>query len=460
MRPADNIEKLISNVPIDSNSDVDEAVLNDLFEELDSSKAKYRTTQQACTWRTIMTGRIAKLAVAAVFVAAVIIVLSQLGGSKVAFAKVLEHIRTSGYTFDVKPKYRGAQTIPAMVLRPGRMRLEAPVGLGRISFIIDTTKSESLMLIHQFKAAIVKIPETGSHAEAGLLFTLCTKPIENLWNLKDGTEEDLGVKVIDGQKARGFRVSRKYEDFKYDVVIWANARTGVPILVEITGNPLDGSSESAEFVFDNFELDVELDESLFSLKPPAGYTLTNQKELDELTRGTPKTQTGERIEKLLALWSEGNKQDSVELLLGTDFSADIQFGPKAYFFILTEMDYIALKDADKNRAWEDVSATAKTVRELTRHVVDLGKNAAEEKDYDKAEQYFEAALQCGKILTRNPEGMLIVRLVGIAVEKLALNELISLYATINNREKLKAAKDRLQAVEAQAQEIKSKVSGK
>ena len=61
---------------------------------------------------------------------------------------------------------------------------------------------------------------------------------------------------------------------------------------------------------------------------------------------------------------------------------------------------------------------------------------------------------------RNPDAMIIVRLVGIAVEKKTLGQMLSLYRTTNDLEKLQAAQEQLRAAEANAEQIKKKALGK
>ena len=153
-----------------------------------------------------MRSRMTKLAAAAVIIIAVLIGINQFGGSidgaGVAFAEVLEHIRTSNYTFDltVLTEDQASNTGQAMVLEPGRVRLNWAVGLGKVSSIIDISEGKSLLLFHQFKTGQIReVPTPGKDDGAGGIFALCTKPIENLWDLRNGTEEELGEKEIDGQ---------------------------------------------------------------------------------------------------------------------------------------------------------------------------------------------------------------------------------------------------------------------
>ena len=88
----------------------------------------------------------------------------------------------------------------------------------------------------------------------GGIYALFSKPIENLWNLHDGTQENLGEKQIDGQTVTGFRVFQEDPYFEYDITIWANITTGVPILVEVLSKPLDTSHPSMKWIMNNFIL--------------------------------------------------------------------------------------------------------------------------------------------------------------------------------------------------------------
>jgi hypothetical protein len=291
------------------------------------------------------------------------------------------------------------------------------------------------------------------------MFVLFTRPIDNLWNMRDGTEEQLGEKEINGQPVTGFKVLQEDRYFQYDMTIWADAADGVPRLVEVTSKPLDGSY-SIKWTMENFDLDVDLDEELFSLEVPAGYTLAYQEDLEKLEVDTESSTEAEKIEQMLELWSQGRKDETIEILLGIEWTEQIEFGKEPYLFSITEKGYISLKDEDQKRVMEEIMITAVTVREIVfQEVVRLGQEAVSSNNYETAEQYYEAGLQLGKLLARDPETMIIVRLVGIAVEKVALNEMISLYTTTNNQKKLRTAEKQLQAAEAEAAKIKNKAMG-
>jgi hypothetical protein len=81
----------------------------------------------------------------------------------------------------------------------------------------------------------------------------------------DVNRESLGEKEIDGQRVVGFRVTTR----GIELILWGDPKTGRPVLAEMSMAMHPGvKSTLSDFVFD-----VQLDESLFSVEPPAGYTV-------------------------------------------------------------------------------------------------------------------------------------------------------------------------------------------
>jgi len=420
-------------------------------------------------WRIIMKSKITKLAAAAVIIIAILIAINQFGGSvgggNVAFGEVLEYFQTFSYTFDLTLTEKQDIedfTMQAMVWELGWMRVDCSSGkVGKISSITDFNTGQSLLLFHQNKTCVIKKESVlNKNTGAGGIVSFCTKPIENLWNLRDGTEDQLGEKEIHGQQVTGFRVLKEDQYFEYDITIWANSESGVPSRVETTAKPLDESYPSIKWTMENFNLDVELDEELFSLDLPEGYTLAYQEDLEKIEVETEPSDEAEKIVQMLKLWSDGRKDEAIEFLLGIDWTKQIEFGKEPYIFSITEKGYISLKAEDQTRAMEEIMVTASTIRKIVKEALAMGQTAVADQDYEGAEQYFESVLQLGELLARNPESMIIVRLVGIAIEKKTLNEMISLYTTTDNQEKLQAAKNDLKAVEAEGNKIKKEAMGR
>jgi outer membrane lipoprotein-sorting protein len=439
---------------------MDVRILSDALAMMEKSKKASPALAGPSIRRIIMRSRITKLITAAVvIVAALIGVYHFVGGADVAFADVLEHIQGSCYTFDltVVTEEQASTTVQARVLEPGRMRFDTSTGLGKISSIINASEGKNLFIFHKQKAAYMfdEVYDPEKYAGAVGIIALCTKPINNLWNLRDGTEEKLGKRDIDGQTAEGFRVLQEDKIFQNDITIWAHPKTAVPILVEMISTLQDDSSKSMTWTMNNFDLDVELDESMFSLDLPPGFTLCHQLDLDELQTDTEPSAEGKKIEEMLALWSQGQKTKAVEILLGIDWAKTIEFSDKTYIFTITEKECISLKPKDQKDVMNEVMATSGTIRKIAGEIRTMGQTAISTKDYEKAGRYFEALLQLGKLLNRNPDNMLIVRLVGIAVQKLALKEQVGLYTKTKNQEKVKAAEKQLQALNTESERIKN-----
>ena len=342
------------------------------------------------------------------------------------------------------------------------MRLDfSAVGVGKISSITDLNSGNGLLLFHHDKTAVAKKEFLlNKNTGAGGIVSFCTKPVENLWNLRDGTEEQLGEKEIDGQHVTGFRVSQEDEFFEYEITIWADFDSGVPFLVELLAKPLDESNLSIKWMMKNFDLDIELDEGLFSLEVPEGYTLAYQEDLENFEVETEPSIESEKIVQVLELWPEGRNDEAIELLLGVDWTKQIEFGKEPYIFSVSEKAYKSLKADDQRRVLKQTSASMATVTAIVKEVLVRGKAAAAKRNYEQAEQYFTAGYQLGKLLVRDPERMIIPRLVGIGACKKTSKEMIILYKTTNDHEKLQEAEKQLRAAEAEVDKLRKQAQAR
>ena len=471
MRPRDNIEKVIEYFDIDVNPAKDREILDELQRVQAKSRQPNSGIATSGMWRITMKSKMIKLATVAVVIIAVLIGMNQFGGSvggdSVAFGEVLEYLRTSSYTFDLTIDADGekqgstAFTMQAMVWESGRMRVDCSiVGVGKISSITDLNAGRTLLLFHREKTGVIKkesVLNRNTGAEG--IVSFCAKPIEKLWNLLDGAEEHLGEKQIDGQYVTGFRVLQEGRYFEYDITIWADSESGIVSLVEVTANPLDRSYPSMTWVMKNFALDVELDEELFSLDLPTGYILAYQEDLENLEVETEASVESEKIVQMLELGSGGRKDEAIEILLRVDWTKQIEFGKEPYIFSVSETAYKSLKAEDQKRASKEIFGAMATVKGIALEVLDLGRIAVSVKQYEEAAGYFNAGLQLGKLLDRDPDSMVIVRLCGLSIENKALNEMISLYTTTANQKGLQEAEEQLCAVKAEVDEFKKKARG-
>ena len=98
MRSSENIEKLIKNIEIDTNANMDETVLNDVLGAFEKSKSIKTNVTQPNVWRIIMKSRMTKLAA----VAAVVLLFSLFSINILIKRFDIEHVVTK---IDTSPRY-------------------------------------------------------------------------------------------------------------------------------------------------------------------------------------------------------------------------------------------------------------------------------------------------------------------------------------------------------------------
>jgi hypothetical protein len=86
------------------------------------------------------------------------------------------------------------------------------------------------------------------------------------------TVEELGVQEVDGRDLIGFRARLYSQNPKTGLTIWVEPKTAVPTRIDVNEGQLS-------YVLSDVQFDVDLDESLFSMDAPEGYT-QQQSQLD------------------------------------------------------------------------------------------------------------------------------------------------------------------------------------
>ena len=272
MRPAEDMENLIKKLRYKAGAEAHERVLGNVLRALDESEKQKAGATAPNIWRTIMKSPITKIAVAAVIIIVVLIGIYQFGGSAPAFAEIVQPLltaRTATFKVTIKGKDFPRQEYDGMFMEPCRMRHTQPGG-GIV--IVDLEQGKFITLMPKLKQAIVlemiNVPE-----EPGSLnfFQEIRMRILKAQPLDDESVEFLGEKDLDGQSAIGYHVQKP----GLDATVWANSESKMPIQIEIF-------EESMTIAMSNIVFDVELDETLFSLEIPEGYSVkTLRKDLSE-----------------------------------------------------------------------------------------------------------------------------------------------------------------------------------
>ncbi len=237
-------------------------------------------TRSLTTWRWIMHSPISRAAAAAIFVLAVTAVALWFhgGGATPTFADFITPILDAkGVKFKITVVMKGPPAVTlksnVMMLDDALMRHETQIPFQSKTVVIqDFSQGKSLNLNIATKTATLltftnrpnKYEASGDKAPLAGYRSLLLDARD-----KPGVKrEPLGEKEIDGRRVIGFRVRTDGRDMD----LWGDPETGLPVRIEITSG-MDGNLQAtmSDFVFN-----ADLDESLFSLDPPTGYTIENQ----------------------------------------------------------------------------------------------------------------------------------------------------------------------------------------
>jgi outer membrane lipoprotein-sorting protein len=231
---------------------------------------------------------ITKITVAAAVLIASVCMVSWLapgGGPALAFADVAEalnkvHSATWKTTATVKRPNQEPVTITqdCMFLAPSRERMEGTAQGREEQFkeisIFDGQKGRTIALNPATKTAhIFDYKNQPPGGISGQTFEGLRSLVEQAKSGKAEAVENLGVETIDGRGVEGFRM----EIGAIKVTIWADQKTSMPIRVEETASV---AGADVNIVMTDFQIDVKLDESLFSLEVPPGYTVEQTMQLD------------------------------------------------------------------------------------------------------------------------------------------------------------------------------------
>ena len=227
--------------------------------------------QLKSTGRYLMTHKTPRwvAATAALFIAGWF--LATLGSRPaVAMNKMLETIlnaKTVRYVVTAhKADDKGGFTMKAKVqfAEPGKLRMEFE---GGDALVHDHELGKSFYLSHSTKTARVNdLPNASADARGPLEDGSLTRLRAQILKARkdaDSHIESLGEREIDGRVLVGFR----FRTPPHPMTVWADPETNQPVLVKIE----PAGPDEPTMTLSEFEFNVELDESLFSLEVPVGY---------------------------------------------------------------------------------------------------------------------------------------------------------------------------------------------
>jgi len=284
-------------------------------------------------WRIIMKSRISKIAAAAVIIVAVLLAICYFGGkievTAPVFANVMEQIykaKTVTYKETFYPGEDREFTTEEMIIESGIMRSVLPHG---DIMIFDFSSGKDLHLMPNSKRAI--LTQRVGRIRGNKLFNYLDwlSRIHERVKFVDEGVEFVGKEEVDGKMVDVFVMEVPFEK----TTVWVNPEINLPVRVKMERWPNPdkniimpkmslnlsdfggdayesttisissgrgsgkGIQDKMTIVLSDFVWNEELDESLFSLEPPEGYTL-EEKQLDV-------SETGENgLVEALTFWTE------------------------------------------------------------------------------------------------------------------------------------------------------------
>lgn len=244
------------------------------------------------TRRWIMRSPVSRISAAAILALAIggIAVWFHGGGTTPVFANFIEPI-LSAKTVTFKQTVEGeGQKITGKVMAmasPQRLRLELDIPGKQTLVTISDDQGNSIMLQPAEKLAIVTTSaNVAKEKPPKAIFLELQSQLADARDRPDWLRESLGEKMIGGRRLAGYRLTGHGMIFE----LWGDPKTGMPVRLE-SSTPSSPNMKPA--IYSDFVFNADLDKSLFSLEPPAGYKVqklnlefapTEEKDLIETLR--------------------------------------------------------------------------------------------------------------------------------------------------------------------------------
>jgi hypothetical protein len=283
MRSQKNVEKLIKNAEIHSNSDVNQAVLKNLLQQFDNVQEQKPIVKQPNIRRTIMKSHITKLAAAAVIITAITLGLFEFIGSSsgVVWAEVARKVQASRgviyRSINLMPDSRDDEPDYTMnYLSSTHSRLDSYKEDQIFKTIYDDYNTKTVILVDHLPShkSYVKMTFDEKIQQSNFL----TNPKSMVQRFLSCEHRELGPKTVEGVLCEGIettdlafdRSGPDYPTYSVMARIWVSVETGYPVQLEMEIVRKNGEIRIGG-VADQFQWDVELDERMFEPNIPAGY---------------------------------------------------------------------------------------------------------------------------------------------------------------------------------------------
>ncbi|MBN1805005.1 MAG: zf-HC2 domain-containing protein [Sedimentisphaerales bacterium] len=252
-------ERLVSNGKAASQSDLENEVLNRIIRQ---QKLRLNAAEKAGQGlklrRLIMKNSVTRIAVAAVVIIVAAIGIFSISRPSITFAQVIEPIlnaRIMVFDFVIGRDETGPTMRETFMGQLVRRTMSNVPGM---TMIIDTENAKMLVLTDEDKSATY-VDIQGQLGDRTKSYVGAMRKI--LADLKNN-HKSLGEQQLNGQKTIVFEAGGSNEIVK----VWADPETALPLRIELNLGQMF-------VIMKNFQFDPALDQSLVSMKVPAGYAL-------------------------------------------------------------------------------------------------------------------------------------------------------------------------------------------
>ena len=281
MKPADNIEEVIKkNLNFTAGTELHDRMLDDVLNAQVKSKKTKSALAEPNIRRTIMKSPITKYAAAAVIIIAVMAALNHFGnpidGTSVAWADVFEQVENiPALTFEIaveitfsKEKFLAKEDVYVAGDYGTRSNIYRNGELFLIKYRLPNKKVA--YQIQPKEKRYVRFDLSDEEAGNGT-----DDPRQWLEKILSGDYVEIGSGNINGIDVEGIESQNPQVTGSEGMTmrLWVAVETNLPVRIEIEGEDWEaGQMRPQKFVMDNFQWDVELDQSPFEPDIPDDYT--------------------------------------------------------------------------------------------------------------------------------------------------------------------------------------------
>ena len=220
-----------------------------------------------------MKSRMIKLAAAAVIIAGVFVGLylfaGPIGVTSVSWGDVLKNVETARTIMYIREfeSSKEKEVVETRIMEPYHSRTDVIDYHSKLDVkgndtmykvaIRDTKLNKNLLLYPNTKMAVIGDDDVSPGDEIHAYERLKR-------DFHDGTEKNFGRVKLNGRETICFEISKENRK----ITVWADPNTALPIQIEEVS---EENGDSRKVLMSDIKFDIEFDEQLFSLTPPADY---------------------------------------------------------------------------------------------------------------------------------------------------------------------------------------------